>query len=263
MAESTPPSRADLDADPPEPTNEAEDAPAPSRPSVRRPLRLIDAPAPRASQPSLSGTSRTGAHPPSEPRPIPGRPGADASPDRPARVQLIAALLLLLVLVVVPLYLWRRPRAASTDETKPPASALAPTPPPVASAEPSPHTRNGVTVSDAKVIGCHDPGPKRTPADDCDHLPGFEAAVSKAILDAGGCVPQGTTGEIAFVVDASYSRKHNPIRVRHHKDDTTLPVKVVAACIADVRKALASTSMDTSHAHARYEVEVDATYGKH
>src|SRR5437879_12999101 len=83
---------------------------ADSTPS-RRSLRLIDAP--RASQPSLSGG-------PSEPRPIVGRPGADAGPDRlnpvQGRVQLIAALLLLLVLVVVPLYLWRRPRATANEE---------------------------------------------------------------------------------------------------------------------------------------------------
>src|SRR5690242_18970459 len=101
MADSTPPSRAPLDD---EPSIE----PAPSRPSGHsRPLRLIDPP--RASSPSLSGAT----HPLSEPRPIPGRPGADAGPDRASlvqgRVQLIAALLLLLVLVVVPLYLWRRP----------------------------------------------------------------------------------------------------------------------------------------------------------
>src|SRR5947208_1746192 len=80
----------------------------------RRSLRLIDAP--RASQPSGSAF---GSGPPSEPRPIASRPGADAGPERTnpvqGRVQLIAALLLLLVLVVVPLYLWRRPRATANE----------------------------------------------------------------------------------------------------------------------------------------------------
>lgn len=263
MSESTPPSRASVDDESSEPVDapRAPDASEPSRPSARRPLRLIDTPM-RTSQPSFSGIGRADAHPPSEPRPLPGRPGADAGPDRPARVQLIAALLLLLVLVVVPLYLWRRPRAATTDETKSAPSALAPVVTGTPTVEPPVHTKNGVTVSDAKVIGCHDPGSKRTPADQCDHLPGLEAAISKAILDASGCVPEGTpAGEIAFVVDASYARRHNPVRVRHHRDDTTLGSKAVAACVADVKKALASTSLDQAHAHARYDIEVDATYG--
>jgi len=249
MAESTPPSRAPLEED------ERVENDSPSRPSGRnsRPLRLIDAPM-RLSSPS---------HPPSEPRPIASRPGADAAPDRPARVQLIAALLLLLVLVVVPLYLWRRPRAATPDDSKAVASAAAP---PVvlaatASAEPPPRSRNGVTLGDAKIVGCHDPGPKHTAADQCDRLPGLEAAFAKAILDASSCVPPGTPGgTIAFLVDASYGRHHNPVRVRHRHDDTTLPGKAVTACVADVRRALAPSAMDATHAHSRYEIEIDATY---
>jgi hypothetical protein len=245
MAESTPPSRAPLE-------EEDRSEPEPSRPSARRPLRLIDAPM-RLQSPS---------HPPSEPRPIPGRPGADAGPDRPARVQLIAALLLLLVLVVVPLYLWRRPRAATRDESKSVASAVvsaAVAPPP--SAEPAPRSRNGVTLADAKVLGCHDPGSKRTPPDQCDHLPDFEAAFAKAILDSGACVPAGTpAGQIAFLVDASYGRRRNPIRLRHRRDDTTLSGKVTGACVSDVRKALSASSMDRTHTHSRYEIEIDATY---
>lgn len=246
MAESTPPSRATADDD-------KGVADSPSRPSARRPLRLLDAPM-RLSAPS---------HPPSEPRPLPGRPGADAGPDRPARVQLIAALLLLLVIVVVPLYLWRRPRAASPDEAKAQASAVASaaaftaTP----SAEPAPRARDGVTLAPAKILGCHDPGPKRTPADQCDRLPAFEAAFAKAILDSSGCVASGTpAGAIAFSVDVSYGRRHSPVRVHHRSADTTLPRKAVSACVADVRKALSASAMDTTHAHSRYELEIDATY---
>jgi hypothetical protein len=239
MAESTPPSRARLDDD---------------LPRSSRPLRLID-PGMRATQPS---------HPPSEPRPIAGRPGADASPDRPARVQLIAALLLLLVLVVVPLYLWRRPRAAATDEAKPNASALASAQiaePPAPTADPKVHAKDGVTVSDAKVIGCHDQGSRRTAPGACDRLPSFESAFAKAILDSASCIPPGTpAGAIAFVADASYSRHKNPIHVKVGREGTTMHSKIAAACVADVRKALAATALDQAHGHSRYDVEIDATY---
>ena len=237
MAESTPPSRSRLEDD--------------SSPRSSRPLRLID--------PTFAG-------PPSEPRPIASRPGADAGPDRAnpvqGRVQLIAALLLLLVLVVVPLYLWRRPRASATEEKTNAAqlssAQVADTqqPPP----DPKPHAKDGVTVADAKVVGCHDPGSKRTAPAACDHLPGFEGAFAKAVLDSAACVPPGTpAGAITFHVDASYSRHKNPIRVKHTQG-TTLPPKVVSACVADVRKALASIALDQAHAHARYEVEIDAQY---
>jgi hypothetical protein len=229
---------------------------ADSTPS-RRSLRLIDAP--RASQPSLSG-------PPSEPRPIVGRPGADAGPERAnpvqGRVQLIAALLLLLVLVVVPLYLWRRPRATANEE-KTNAAQLASAqvadtqqPPP----DPKPHSKDGVTVADAKVVACHDPGSKRTAPAACDHLPGLEGALAKAILDSASCVPPGTpAGTITFHADASYARHKLPIRVKHTQG-TTMSPKVAAACVADVRKALSSIALDQAHAHARYDVEIDAQY---
>jgi hypothetical protein len=252
MADSTPPSRVHADEDDESSAPEPSPRSAPSRPSARRPLRLIDAP---MRPPSAS-------HPPSEPRPVAGRPGADAGPDRPARVQLVAALLLLLVLVVVPLYLWRRPRAASNNDSKSVASALASVAAaaPTATAEPNPHTRNGVTVSDPKVIGCHDRGPKRTPASECDHLTGFEAAASKAILGASACAAGEPPGAIAFVFDASYGRRHNPVRVERRRDGTTLPSKVVSACLAEVKRTLAPSSMDATHGHSRYEIEIDATY---
>ena len=183
-------------------------------------------------------------------------------------MQLIAALLLLLVLVVVPLYLWRRPRAAATEENKPTAAQLASAQavetaaPPV---DPKVHTKDGVTVADAKVVACHDPGSKRTAAAACDHLPTFEAAFSKAILDASSCVPSGTpAGAIAFVADASYARHKSPIHIKHGHEGTTMPPKVVSECVADIRKALGATSLDQAHGHARYDIEIDATYaGKH
>jgi hypothetical protein len=254
MAESTPPSRSVVD----DPDEGRRDALRESR----RSLRLIDHSV-RASQPS---------HPPSEPRPIPGRPGADTGPDRPARVQLIAALLLLLVLVVVPLYLWRRPRAAAIEEAANATASVAVAPNQVT--EPAPearlHTRDGVTIGDAKIIGCHDRGSKRTSAGACDHVPGLESALSKAVLDAASCAgpsAQGAgagtgtpAGSIAFVVDASYGRHKSPVHVTSQRDGTTMPPKVVAACLAEVKKSLSGASFDPSHAHARYQIEVDATY---
>jgi hypothetical protein len=264
MPDSTPPSRSRLD-----PPRDIADDPAEDRPSAResqarRPLRLIDQGA-TPSRPSLASGSAYG--PPSEPRPIPGRPGADASPDRPARVQLIAALLLLLVLVVVPLYLWRRPRAAATEETAKNAAALA-----LASAQvadtvaPAPtdtaaHVKDGVTISDTTIAGCHDTGSRRTAATACDRLPELEAAIGKAVLDNAACVAPGTpAATIAFKVDASYARHKSPIHVTYVRGRTTMASKIAASCAAEVKKSLAMIALDPTHAHARYELTIDATY---
>lgn len=254
MADSTPPSRSRSTVESAD--DSFDDVPRARESQPRRPLRLIDQPI-RPSSPS---------HPPSEPRPIPGRPGADASNDRPARVQLIAALLLLLVLVVVPLYLWRRPRAAATDEGKNAAALalasaqIADTAAATPSADPKLHSRDGVTVSDSKILGCHDAGSKRTAPGACDRVPTFEAAIAKAVLDSAACVPQGTAGAISFHVDASYARHKNPIRVTYTHEATTLAPKIASACAADVKKALSSSSFDQAHAHTKYEIAIDATY---
>jgi hypothetical protein len=255
MAEITPSSRPELEDDL-EPSLRSASLPrAGSESGARRPLRLID-PGTRASFPS---------HPPSDPRPLASRPGADATVYKPARVQLIAALLLLLVLVVVPLYLWRRPRAAVPEEAQTPTASVAASTVPVVDTKAPPddrvRTRDGVTISDAKIIGCHDRGSKRTAPGACDRLPGVEAAIGKAILDSSSCIGPGSPpGAIAFTIDASYSRHKAPIHVTPGKEGTTMPARVVGGCIADVKKALSSVNLDTAHGHGRYEIEVDATY---
>lgn len=243
MAESTPPSRS---------RNDSGDEPRSSRP-----LRLVDE-RPRDVMPS---------HPPSEPRPIPGRPGADAGPDRPAaRVQLIVVLLLLLVLVVVPLYLWRRPRAVNEEADAAVATASAQA---VASAAPvtgpdadaGVRSKDGVTLGETKVVGCHDPGPRRTPQAECDRLTGFEAAFARAILDNAACLPPNTAaGAITYIADVSYGRRHNPIRVTYAHEATSVPTRAAAACAVDVKKALVNTPLDGKHAHSRYEIEIAASY---
>ena len=245
MAESPPPSRS---------RNDSGDEPRSSRP-----LRLVDERA-REVMPS---------HPPSEPRPIAGRPGADGGPERPAaRVQLIVVLLLLLVLVVVPLYLWRRPRAASEEADAAVATAsalpaLAAAPVVAAGADPDAGVRSkdGVTLGETKVASCHDPGPRRTPTAECDRLAGFEGAFAKAILDNAACLPPNTAaGAITYVADVSYGRRHNPVRVTYAHEATSVPTKAAAACAVDVRKALSNVALDAKHAHARYQIEVAASY---
>src|SRR4051794_30394113 len=124
--------------------------------------------------------------PPSEPRPNRGGLGqlAFGGYERPARVQMIVALLLGLVLVAIPLYLWRRPRAESSVAAEADAgSALAAAQafdagPPTDAAPPS-----GITLTAPSIVECHDPGPKKTPVEQCDHLVPFEQSFAKAIED--------------------------------------------------------------------------------
>src|SRR5437588_317591 len=72
-------------------------------------------PAPSSSGDASAGSPSRASVPPSEPRSASRASFShlDVSADRPARLQMIVALILGLVLVAIPLYLWRRPRAES------------------------------------------------------------------------------------------------------------------------------------------------------
>ena len=203
------------------------------------------------------------------------KPGA-AEADRAPRIQLVAGLLLLLVLVVVPLYLWRRPRVvrpeSEADDAATPASlasvpvlgaqgdAAAPLGVPI----PIPRAREGISVTEVKTLECHDPGPKHTPASDCDRLPAFERALVEAILENAACAAGGGGGDIVWLVDASYQRKKTPIQLSAAKEGRTIKnPKVIATCLTAVKKSLTNVQLellDKTHAHARYKLELTATY---
>jgi hypothetical protein len=207
---------------------------------------------------------REPSHPPSEP--ALARVGSlFAAEDRPVRVQLVAALLLGLVLVASGLYLWRRPRssdasgdpaAATAATTTDDAGTIAAAPTVVEAGSTAP-----LSLSDPRVLGCHDRGTKKTAPDQCDHLASVEQALTSAITQAAACVPPaGGGGTIEYVADVSFSR---------HKVNVSLPRagrsvhdhKVLRACSSAVRGAMQSVALDgLDHQHARYKIAVTATY---
>ena len=221
-------------------------------------------------------------HAPAEPRPTGlSKPSPAALPPDTGRLQLAVVLSLIAVLIAIPLYLWRRPRAVADDlaaeaeadaavaiAAPSPSGAPAATSPagdaeapgaPLAAALPLPP---GLSLSEPRVTECHDPGPKRTAAKDCDHLLTFERAFAKAIADNAACVPVGASGVIAFAADVSYQRKKQPVIVSLPREGRTMkPAKTWAACAAAMRKSLSAVTLeDPSHQHSRYRIEVRATY---
>ncbi len=206
-------------------------------------------------------------HPPSDPRPALKRGGLTPreGQDRAIRVQLGAAVGLGLVLVASGLYLWRRPHTSADPLAAEAASASASAavtssgPPVVAAADagsPSP-----VTLSDAWVLACHDRGPKKTPAEQCDHVQPLEKALTDAVEQSAACVPESvTSGTIEYVADVSFAR---------HKVNVVLPRagrsvrdrKVLGACASAVRTAMNTVPLEgVEHQHSRYRISVIATY---
>jgi hypothetical protein len=167
---------------------------------------------------------------------------------------MIVALILLLLLVAIPLYMWRRPRAESiATSTERDASAPAP---PVAPVE------EKMVLGDAKTLSCHDPGPKKTPPDQCDRLPDVERALAAAIQESASCAPRDAGGgTIAYVADVSFKKK-SVVLVTPKESRTMKNDKVVAACRAAVRTKVEKISVDgiTKHEHSRYRVQIVATY---
>ena len=198
--------------------------------------------------------------PPSEPRSSRASLSSlDAAVERPARLQMIVALMLGLVLVAIPLYLWRRPRADSIAVTRSGGDAASPqamtmTPPETARADPRP------TLSEPRVLACQDPGPKKTPAERCDHLVDLEKAFAKAIEDSFACVPKDASGTIQYVADVSFKRR--TIGVFAPKGGRSIrSSKVASGCASAVKKKLYAVVLDgMPHEHARYKIAITATY---
>ena len=119
------------------------------------------------------------------------------------RVQLVAALVIGLIVVAVPLYLWRRPKAASTTDTPDAGASSAvieagPPPDPtrelVAAALDGGVEAEGVTLGKVWIDNCQRPGPGKTPPEQCDRQPFFEEALVKAVLENTSCVPRLSKG---------------------------------------------------------------------
>jgi hypothetical protein len=203
----------------------------------------------------------------------PGDPFAGV--DRVARLQTIAAIVLGLVLIAIPLYLWRRPRsdappiATANDAGAAVAAGVTSgdggAPPPASSAAVA--QPPAVMLSDAKVMECHDPGSRHTPADQCDRLGTLEKGFAAAIAAAGACVPPSANGgTLVYVVDASFARKRHPIDLLVPRDGRGLknPHATAAAvkeCSAAVKRGIVGMSLDgMPHQHQRYKVAITATY---
>jgi hypothetical protein len=211
-----------------------------------------------APPPSQVSPSRASV-PPSEPRSTSRASFSqiDLQGDRPARLQMIVALLLGLVLVAIPLYLWRRPRAESIAATGSADAGTDPAPP----AATTPADDAKPTLGEPKSVLCQDPGPKKTAPEQCDHVVEVEKAFAKAIEESASCVPKDAGGgTIQYIADVSFKKK--ALNVAVPKEGRTFKnAKVVSACHAAVKSKLQSLSLDPiAHTHARYKIAITASY---
>ncbi len=187
----------------------------------------------------------------------------------------MVVLILLLVLVTIPLYLCRRPVAIPDDVANTtdldassttveingqPANVLSNAP---SVSDSGVSVPVGLTLSEAHVLECHDPGSIKTAPKDCDRLPTLERAFAQAIADNASCVPAGVGGgTVLYDIDVSYQRKKQPVMLSlPHEGRTLSSNKAINTCASGVKKSLSSlTPTDATHAHSRYKIEIVATY---
>jgi hypothetical protein len=179
-------------------------------------------------------------------------------------VQTVVALVFGILLFAVPLYLWRRPRPAPLPRLDTPAPDASASAAPVAASAPSASPAAPVVrLSDPRILECHDKGSKRTPPEQCDHIPGFEKALGDAIEASHECVPADAgTGSIEYVADLSFNRHRSPVIVLLPKDGRSFQsAKIARDCGAGVRSRLAGFPVASlTHAHSRYKISVVASY---
>lgn len=180
----------------------------------------------------------------------------DAQIERPARLQMIVALILGLVLVAIPLYLWRRPRAESIAVAAggSDGGALAVSGNGVKGSE-------QIVIGDPKNVSCHDPGPKKTAPDQCDHVVDFEKAFAKAIEENASCVPSDAGGgTIIYLAEVSFRKKSVGLQTPSHGRTLKSP-KVAGTCERAVSSKLKSVPLGgMKHDHVAYRVSITATY---
>lgn len=198
--------------------------------------------------------------PPSEPRSSRASFDAlDAQVDRPARLQMIVALILGLVLVAIPLYLWRRPRAEAITVATGGADAGVL---PAVTAATTGTTEDKLVIGDAKILSCHDPGPKKTAPEQCDHVGDMEKSFAKSIEESASCVPrEAGGGTIIYVAEIIFGKKKT-VSVGTPKEGRTLKsAKIATACEKVVKTKLGNMPFDAArHEHAKYRVSITATY---
>jgi len=220
-------------------------------------------------------------------------------PGRPFRISMLVALASGLVLVALPLYVLRKPRVveARPDPVAVP-NALATSSVSGAPAVTGTPASNGVTASNApaalpgsavasaataapvvapkvaapkpvveltpwRMVGCHDPGSKRTRPEECDHITPIEEAVGNAIASTGDCLPDTVGGgTIEYLADFSFARKRDALKLATPRGARSVKNgKAVAACKAAVRQALSNVPLPpVTHAHARYAMAITAVY---
>jgi hypothetical protein len=168
------------------------------------------------------------------------------------------------VLIASGLFLWRRPPHGAADAASaaaPTASALA-----VEDARAPEALLDGggpssVTLSEARVLACHDKGARKTPAEQCDHVAALELALEHAISQTASCSSTSTSGgTIEYVADVSFLRRK--VKISLPRSGRSLrDRKVVGACAVAVREAMDAVPLDgADHEHSRYKISVTATY---
>lgn len=209
------------------------------------------------------------SRPPSDPKPLPSRRGADwtgvpSLHDPPVRLQMIALVLVAVVLIAIPLYLWRRPRsvaqpAGGDGGTEDGALVDGP----YSSVEVDASGEPLLQLSDARMIECRDSASKRVPLEQCDPLPAFAKTLAESVLAARDCIPPGAgPGTVTYVADVAFSRRRTPVTLSLPKDGRSYrSTKTVAGCAAAVRAGVLGVPIDAiPHAHARYKIALVATY---
>jgi hypothetical protein len=188
--------------------------------------------------------------------------GSGSGGDRPLKAQIVVALVVALILIAVPLYLIRRPGAASSARAGgAPAGSMSVSAAPMAAvAIADAGINERVRLGPPQRVKCGtSPTGRGQEGGTCDGLPYFEQGLAKAIRENVDCAPKGSkSGTLNYVLTIDFTGRKLHMFPGASGSLKGPQARRAAEC---VQRALPPPPWDTlQHQFRFYSIAVLATY---
>jgi hypothetical protein len=183
------------------------------------------------------------------------------------RGPVLLGIVAMLLLMALPIYLWRRPKPMAVPRLEEVARAEVDRGGSVVG--PGPGAGAAVAVADAgagkklmllepRVVRCFHQGGGRVSGERCDSPAPFQDMLARAIRDNLPCAPPTASSyTVSFVLSVDFERKSTHLWAGR---SGSLKKRNAADLIRCIEHAIAPPDWGTTHQHAKYDINIVASY---